>query len=666
MKGNPYSALTRRIKLLKVLFLCGWIIIIGRLFSIQVINAKKYQTRCNVQANAKKEVLPIRGTLLDRKGKALTIDLVSFSIAAHPYLIKDKVKLAQSLALDLDGDYNRYLTALQSNKTFVWLERNVTQDRFQRYEQYEKMPGVVIEKKITRYYPLGEIMGQVLGFTNANNQGASGLELALEHYLSGKPGWITVQKDGLGRYVVRPDLPSKEAVDGSDVVLTIDQAYQSILFEELKRAKETSKAEKAMGIIINPNTGEILAMLTVPSFDPNRLAEYPQAYMRNSVVSDIFEPGSTFKVVTATAALERRVLTPERKIDCNPGFIQVANRIIRDHEHYNILSFAEVIKNSSNVGTIKAAQLVGKEQVFNYARKYGFGSRTDIQFPGEINGILHPLKKWTDLTLAQVAIGQGVAVTALQVAMAYGAIANGGILYKPQIVKEVRTKSGVKLFTNAPVPIRQVASQSTMALIRELLRLTVASGTGKNAEVRGLAIAGKTGTAQKVINGAYSQSDYIASFVGFFPVTHPKLLCMVVLDNPKGGSHTGGGSAAPVVREIIKRIVNESDELFLDEEELPVTPPKYAANEPNPQIVPASNASQPGLSLTTTNQLQLMPDVTGKTLRQALALLQSLGIDNVTLEGTGIVVLQSPAPNTPIHRNTLIRLRLKPIGVQID
>ncbi len=665
--SNPYRSISQRVLLITTFFVVSWGLIIGRLFFIQVINAKKYQSKCNVQANTKKPVQPMRGTFYDRDGKVLTIDMVSYSIAAHPYLISNKANLAHSLAIDLNGDYEKYLTALQDKKTFVWLERNITGERFQNYDKYEKLPGLSIEKKITRYYPLGEIMGQVLGFTNIDNRGACGLELALENHLSGKPGWITVQKDGWGRYFVRPDLPSKAAIDGNDIILTIDQEYQSILFEELTKAYQTTKSEKALGLIINPNNGEILAMANLPSFDPNRFGEYPQAFMRNSVISDIFEPGSTFKVVTATAALERKVLRPDRQIDCSQGFVQVANRIIRDHERYNVLTFAEVIKNSSNVGTIKVAQAVGKEQVFNFARKYGFGMRTDIQFPGEENGILHPLKKWSDLTLAQVAIGQGVSVTALQVACAYSAIANGGILLKPQLVKMIKTKSGIPIFEASPIFIRRVASPETMATLRELLRLTVASGTGRRADISGLAIAGKTGTAQKVINGTYSQTDYVASFVGFFPVNHPKLLCIVVLDNPKGAVHTGGSSAAPVVREIFKRIVNESDELFLDEEEAPLPAPVYTAKHDNKATEPARlYPSQMEVVLSTANRVSLMPDLTGKTLRQALAILQMHGIENVVIEGTGLVIWQSPDPNTPVGIGTNCRIRLKSLGKQVD
>jgi cell division protein FtsI (penicillin-binding protein 3) len=431
--ANAYKSIRKKTYLISGLLVALWLVLIGRLFYIQVLNSDKYQALCNNQARLRKEILPLRGTLYDRRGKALTVDLVSYSIAAHPYLIHDKAALAQQLAADLGKNVNQYLKLLESEKTFVWLEREVAHERLQNVEKYEKTPGLAVEKNVKRYYPLGEITGQLLGFTNIDNRGVCGLESGLEGLLSGTPGWITVQKDGWGRLHQRPDLPSKKCIDGNDVYLTIDQEYQTILYEELLNAYNETKAEKAMGIIIDPNDGSILAMANVPPFDSNNPSDYPISAQRNAVVSDIFEPGSIFKVVTATAALDNKILKPNRKIDCAPGYIQVANRIIRDHDKYGLLTFADVIKNSSNVGTIKAAQITGKDQIFNYTRKFGFGAKTDIQFPGEENGILHPFKKWTDLVMAQVAIGQVFSITALQAGMAYSAIANGGLLLKRKL-----------------------------------------------------------------------------------------------------------------------------------------------------------------------------------------------------------------------------------------
>jgi cell division protein FtsI (penicillin-binding protein 3) len=676
--ANTYKKLRQKTFMISSLLILLWSVLIGRLFYIQVLNSKKYQALCNSQANLRKEVLPIRGTIYDRNGKALTVDLVSYSIAAHPYLIRDKAALAHELAADLGEKYEKYQTLLESGKTFVWLEREVPHERFFNLDKYEKIPGLIVEKQIKRYYPLGEITGQLLGFTNIDNKGVCGLENGFEGVLSGTPGWMTVQKDGWGRLHLRPDLPSKAAIDGNDIVLTIDQEYQTILFEELLKAFTATKAEKAMGIVIDPNTGNILAMANIPAFNSNNPSDYPISAQRNAVVSDIFEPGSIFKVITATAALENKVLQPSRKIDCNPGYIQVANRIIRDHDRYGLLTFAEVIKNSSNVGTIKVAQMTGKDQIFNYARKFGFGAKTDIQFPGEENGILHPFKKWTDLVMAQVAIGQGISITALQAGMAYAAIANGGLLLKPQIVKTIKNKDGVEIFSNQPVYIRRVASPETMRNIRELLRLTVSSGTGMQANINGLAIAGKTGTAQKVVGNTYSQTAYMASFVGFFPANNPKLLCVVVLDNPRGGRHTGGGVSAPVVREVFKRIVNQSDDLFFEESEPVPVPPQNYAYETKPAVAtmvtqavePVQSRQTDELSsrtlLATAVYTNQMPNLTGKTLRQAMGILHGIGIDNIEVNGTGLIVAQKPAAHTPINRCEKCVLTLKPIRTPLE
>ncbi|MFH1213608.1 MAG: penicillin-binding protein [Candidatus Neomarinimicrobiota bacterium] len=668
--ANAFKSIRTKTVIISSLLIIAWCVLIGRLFFIQVLNSNKYQAACNNQANQRKEVLPLRGMLFDRNGKALTADLISFSIAAHPYLIRDKIGMARSLGVDLGENHEKYAKLLESDKTFIWLERDVAQERFPNYEQYEKKPGLVIEKQVKRYYPLGEITGQLLGFTNIDNRGVCGLESGFEGLLGGTPGWITVQKDGWGRLHQRPDLPSQKSIDGNDIVLTIDQEYQTILYEEILKAYTETNAEKALGVIIDPKDGSILAMANVPPFNSNNPSDYPISAQRNAVVSDIFEPGSIFKVVTATAALENKILQPSRKIDCNPGYIQVGNRIIRDHEKYNVLTFAEVIKNSSNVGTIKVAQMTGKDCIFNYVRKFGFGAKTDVQFPGEENGILHPFKKWTDLVLAQAAIGQGISITALQVGMAYSAIANGGLLLKPQIVKTIKTKTGIEIFNAQPIYIRRVASPETMAQIRELLRLTVSSGTGMRADINGLAIAGKTGTAQKVVGKTYSQTAYMASFVGFFPANNPKLLCVVVIDNPRG-RHTGGAVSAPVVREVFKRIVNQSDDLFFDEQAPLPTPPANFTYGTQPAVATISQPAnveeavyRPMLS--TVVYTNKMPNLCGKTLRQAMGILHGLGIDDISIEGAGVVVSQKPAANSPLNPNDHCILNLQPIRTPLE
>ncbi|PIS28215.1 MAG: hypothetical protein COT43_06850 [Candidatus Marinimicrobia bacterium CG08_land_8_20_14_0_20_45_22] len=663
--SNPYNSIRKRTKFFKVLLVGIWVVIVTRLFFIQVVNSEKYQARCKKQSDTKTIVKPTRGTIFDRNGKALTIDMIQYQISAHPYLIENKIRidLAKELASVTGEPSQKYLDLFESKKTFVWLEKNAPQSQFQKLvDKYEKTPGLVVERISQRQYPFGEIFGQIVGFTNIDNRGICGLELQMEPVIGGTPGWKIVQRDGWGRLNARIDLPEKVCVNGNDVTLTIDSEYQTILHEELMKSYNATNAEKAMGIIINPKNGEIYAMASLPPFNPNKPSENPVSAQKNQVITDIFEPGSTFKVVTATAAMELNAIEPTDKINCEGGVIKVANRFIHDHNPYTILTFAEVIKNSSNIGTIKVAQKIGKETVFNYCRKFGFGLKTNIQFPGEINGILHPLKNWTELMMAQIAMGQGIGVTVMQLAFAYASIANGGYLLEPQLIKTISTKDGVLVFESKPKYIRQVASPETMAQMRELLRLAVQHGTGVRANVGGMAIAGKTGTSQKVTPYGYSQSEYVSTFAGFFPVNDPKLLCVVVVDNPKG-MHTGGLVSAPVVSEIFKRVVNYSDDLFFNEEKTnpPVRTQIAQTEKPveqrQPQMSTVSYSTMPAVG-SSSSALE-MPDLSGRTARQALYVLQAMGL-SVEMEGSGIVISQTPAKGTPVLRNMKCSLKLAP------
>jgi cell division protein FtsI/penicillin-binding protein 2 len=667
---NHFHKIRKRTRIISLFLLLFWGALIGRLFTIQIINSTGYQKSCKNQADYRRIIHPIRGTIYDRNQKALTMDIIQYNIAVHPYLIKNKEKIANELSALIKPKYAAYLKTLQSDKTFIWLERNILHSEIQPFlGKYQYHSGFAVERKVRRSYPFGKIAGQLIGFTDIDNHGIAGLEKELEPFVCGTPGWRVAMKDGWGRLNNRPDLPYKETINGNDITLTIDNEYQIILHEELLNAFKQHNADKTMGIIINPNNGEILAMLTIPGFDPNMPNNYPVSAQINSVVTDIFEPGSTFKIVTATAAFEGNKVQPGDSIYCEDGHIKIGKNIIHDHKKYSTLSFAEVIKKSSNIGTIKVAQKIGKDQVFKYVRRYGFGAKTDIQFPGEQEGIIHPLKKWNDLMLAQVSIGHGVCCTALQLANAYAAIANGGYLLKPQLVKKIETKDGILLYEGKPQYIRRVASAETMVLMRDLLRLTVKSGTGLKADINGMAIAGKTGTAQKVTKKGYSQTDYIATFVGFFPVNDPKLLCVIVVDNPKGLNHTGGSVSAPLVKEIFKRIVNLSDDLFFREDQLQTPQLKLVNSSLQPKLsfvqTAAAAPRESRVRLSTYQYVQRMPDLRGKPLRQAVAILQTMGVE-ANIQGTGVVTSQYPQVNSPVTSNTQCTINLEPRSVNLE
>lgn len=644
-----------------------------RLLFIQVIYSSEYKEKCRKQAENRIEIKPIRGTIFDRDSRPLTINIQQYSFAAHPHLIKDKSSLSTILASTFGKSPEAYLKLLQSNKTFVWLERNVYEDQARPLLQ-NSFPGIVVFKSSYRHYPFGEIGGQLLGFTDVDNRGISGLELKFDPYLSGESGWKIIQKDGWGRQNNRLDLPMKKPIDGDNITLTINQEYQTILQEELNIAFQHHSADKAMGILIDPISGEILAMASVPFFNPNHQNQYPISNQKNSVITDIFEPGSTFKIVTATASLEENVILPSDSIYCEEGVIKIGKISIHDHKKYKTLSFSEVIKKSSNIGTIKVAQKIGNNLLFKYIRKYGFGAKTCIAFPGEENGIVRPIKEWNNLMLAQASIGHGVCCTTLQLAYAYAAIANGGFLLKPQIIQSIQTAKGITIYRRKPEIIRSVASSETMEKMRKLLRLTVQSGTGSQAEVFGMEIAGKTGTAQKVTENGYSQTDYVATFVGFFPVDNPKMLCVIVIDNPKNEGHTGGRVSAPVVREVFKRIVNLSDELFFNEDKVPIPTIRIAADKTSRNtgfqtmtaiFAPRNKSLSEKTLFSTIQQVSKMPDVTGKTLRQALSILQSIGL-KVQVEGTGIIISQVPLKGKTIYPGTECHLKLEPRRFTVD
>jgi len=668
--STQFQHIKKRTLLMSTAFILFWGLIAGRLFSIQVINSDQYQTTCKHQADYCKTIKPIRGAIFDRNQKALTVDIVQYNIAIHPYLLDDKENLAKELSTLLRPNYSKYLKTLKSDRNYVLLERNLPHSEIQAFlDNYQHNNGFAIERSIQRKYPFGELTGQLIGFTDIDNHGIVGLEKELEPYLCGSPGWQVTLKDGWGRLNNRPNLPFQESIDGNDITLTIDYEYQTILYEELMNAFTNHDADKAMGIIMNPQNGEILGMATIPGFNPNNPMNSPVSSQINRVVTDIFEPGSTFKIITATAAFDKNKVQPEDIIDCENGHISIGKNIIHDHKKYDQLSFAEVIKKSSNIGTIKVAQKIGKDEVFNYARRYGFGVKTDIQFPGEQEGIIHPLKEWGELALAQAAIGHGICVTALQLAYAYAAIANGGYLIKPQLVKSIQTKDGITLYENKSQYIRRVASSETMQTMRELLRLTVQSGTGLKAEINGMAIAGKTGTAQKVTETGYSQTDYVATFVGFFPANNPKLLCVIVVDNPKGIEHTGGNVSAPILRDVFTRVVNLSDDLFFPEDCLQA-PDIYIAESNSEKKEPSTRTvttvpNNSRVQLSSYQYSKRMPDLKGKTLGRAIAILQTLGVDP-DINGNGVVVSQFPPKNTIISTSTDCRIVLQSSEIQFD
>ncbi len=517
-----------------------------KLFSLQVKQHQRFLERADRQHRRLIPLASRRGTILDREGRELAVSLEAASAFAQPTAVRDPGKAARELSRILRLPASEILKKLQDRKSFVWLKRRIDPDQAQAIKRLN-LEGIHLIPESKRYYPKGELAAHVLGFVGTDDRGLEGLEYHYDALLGGGPRWVVSFRDALGRTIFREEEPNP----GYDLKLTLDEFIQYIAERELKRAVEKAKALGGTVIVMDPRTGEVLALASFPTFDPNRYQAYPSASRRNRATVDVYEPGSTFKVIMAAAALEEGRVTPQERFYGEQGAIQVGRITIRDHEPYGWLTFGEVLAYSSNVGAIKVGMKLGKSLFYSYISSFGFGSPTGIDLPGESRGLIRRPKSWSEVSLGALSIGQEIAVTPIQLATAMAAVANGGVLVRPFLVKEVIAPDGRVLKVTKPLRIRRVLSETTARALTGLLKMVVTEGTGKLAALEGYEVAGKTGTAQKLdpATGRYSRTRLIASFVGFVPADAPRLLILVMIDEPQGEAW-GGTVAAPTFREI--------------------------------------------------------------------------------------------------------------------
>ena len=636
-----------RLTIIYILSLSVWLVIMGKLFWIQVINHEDLLVVRNNQYTQEIILEAERGTIRDRNGNALTMNLPYYDLGVHPPLVEEPELMAAAFSETFGKPASYYTDKLQSGKNFIWMERKVTPSKGLSIIDRD-FKGLSPIKQSKRYYPYGEIGAQIIGFTDIDNLGIEGVEKSYDNYLSGVDGRKTFQIDGKGRDFSGMLSRTVNPVRGGDVTLTIDLDYQIILQEELENAYKKWGAERVIGILLQPQTGEILAMGNAPDFNPNNYTNYPVENFKNRTITDTYEPGSTFKLIAATAAIENKVYNDSDMIFCENGKIQVANISITDHKPYGWLTFNQVFYNSSNVGVIKIAQASGRENIYHTARAFGFGNKTGISIDGESSGILHNLDKWSALSLAEIAIGYEVSVTALQLGMAYAAAANGGFLLKPRIIASASKSDGSELISDNVKVVRRVMSSETSRKLKNLFLGVVKVGTGKKAYMKGFNVAGKSGTSQKLINGKHS-NKYYASFVAFFPAENPEFLCLIIVDNPDTYLSYGGEVAAPIVKNIFTRIVDSNPRLIAS------SPPRKIEKAMEEQL--NTERAEPKLtSLSSVRYIRtqkksvrkdLMPNVKGLSLRAALKILGERNL-NTSFSGSGIVKKQSPLPGRRI------------------
>lgn len=597
-----------------------WLVLAGRLIQVQTVQHQAYLTRAREQHERRVELKAQRGRISDRRGRSLAVDSQAVSFYANPSLVDQPAQAAKHFASLGHQSAELLEDKLRGDGHFVYLARQVDNAARPQAES-RQFRGVFQHPETRRYYPQGRLAGQLLGYTNIDNKGSEGVEWAFEDLLCETNGTAFCKVNALGQPVPGSQKEREKPEDGLSVVLTIDVVFQDILEQELERAIQDSEAESGMGIISDPRTGEILAMANLPLYDPNDPGGAPAKWRRNRTITDLYEPGSTFKVVAAAAVLEEGLSTIDELFNCENGRLQLDNgEVIRDLQSYDLLNFSQILEKSSNIGTIKIARRLSRSSFYEYIRRFGFATRSGIELPGESAGLLQEVNQWSERSLETIAIGQEIGVTTLQLVQAFGAIANGGLLMAPKIVKGIRREDGQFKKRIRPQTIRRVVSSATAKTLREILTGVVASGTGRRAGIEGIAVAGKTGTAQQVARGGkgYDPDKNVVSFVGFLPAEDPELLCLVVVGNPQR-DRWGGHIAAPAFKRIMERI------LYLPEGR------KMALQRQVPEAVGIPEMA--------------IPDLRGMTSRVARFQTGLRGLP-VTFSGKGeVVVQQRPLPS---------------------
>jgi cell division protein FtsI (penicillin-binding protein 3) len=655
----------RRLRVLKLLLALGFVIVAFRLVQIQVLEAPRYQEIARRQHEARVVLPAARGALADREGTMLVSNMVAVSFAADPKLVDGAApRIAERFSRVFGKTPRWYLSRLrEKERRFVWLERRVSPDIAPRLRAAE-LPGVIELSEPKRLYHYDRVAGQLIGFTDVDNRGLDGLELALDDYLRGMDGSMVLRRDGLGRTRPSPEAPRVEPINGKNVFLTIDIETQSVAEEELRKGLERTKAQSGLVIMLDPATGEVLAMANAPSVSPGTPSGSGTDRLRNRVITDMFEPGSVFKLVTACSAIESRVASPGDRFSAENGRYRIRYaggkiREIRDTKPHSVLTFRQAVELSSNIVMAKVADRIGSERLFVAARNFGFGTRTGIELPGEAPGELKKPTHWSGATLHSMAYGYEVAATPLQIAAAYAAVANGGVLMKPFLIRRIVDDQGRVIAETHPQAVRRVVSQQTAGLVTEFLTGTVERGTGKEARIDWLSIAGKTGTSRKFSDGRYVTGSYTASFAGFFPADQPRVVCLVMLDNPSAGGYTGGEASAPIFRGIAEKVAGRYGDFTAV-----LSPsdrgPRRAARAPRTgtkerTIVQPREVVTVAATGGNTGPIRI-PDLRGLSLRRALATLRLHGLD-ATVAGSGLVVAQNPGAGRRAPRGTRVSLR---------
>ncbi|MCI0423272.1 MAG: transpeptidase family protein [Acidobacteria bacterium] len=683
MSAKPKDSFPARIFVLSSLFLIWSFLLVFRLVHLQIFQYAELSAKARRQQSRSFEISPQRGTIYDRHGRELAVSVSVDSVYAISSEISDKKQAADQLARVLTLKRQDVLAKLKATRGFIWLKRKVDYSEVAKVKALE-IRGVYFEKESKRFYPNRELAAHVLGYVGMDNEGLSGLEFAYQKQIGGSPGRVLLLSDARQRSFSSVE---KAPDPGEDLVLTIDQTLQYLAEQELAAQVRKSNALGGTVIVMEPNSGDVLAMASYPAFNPNHYAKYSPEHWKNRAILSIYEPGSTFKIFTAATALEERLAKPDEPIDCLNGAIVVGKHRIRDHKPYGVLPVREVVAYSSNVGAVQLGFRIGKERFEKYIRSFGFGAPTAVDLPGEAKGLLRPSSQWPTVTLANIAMGQGIGVTPMQLVTAVSSIANGGYRVRPRIVRRTRSGAVEKVSFEPESGRSRILSSRTASELTEMLTGVVKRGTAKSSQLEGFSAAGKTGTAQKIDpNGRYSHSRFIASFVGFAPAERPALAMVVTIDEPRG-RYYGGEVAAPVFRNIAEQAlrylaVSPDQELtpvqLARRRQLQASIPDLAHDQFEPMnanwegeadetpaaqqegvpLSPAPPAAEPDAAVSLSEAATIeVPDLRGRSLRTAITEVSKLGLQ-LGAFGSGLVVEQSPEPASKVEPGSKVMIKL--------
>lgn len=660
MAANPERR--HRILILALVGL-GWTGAVAlRLADFQILRYREMTQRAKNQRDRTIETTPRRGNIYDRNGHDLAMSIQVDSVFASPREIQNLDNATALLSPVLKIDPATLRTRLQTGKSFSWLARRIDASQANQVRALN-LRGIYLQKEPQREYPQGEMLAQVLGFVTSDQDGVAGLESKFDKIVKGKKGKMLLQADAHGRPFVRGDATT--AAPGDSLVLTIDEKIQLTAERELATAMADTHAKAGTVIVMDPNTGEILAMANQPTFNPNARQDASPDVWLNRAVNGIYEPGSVMKIVTISAALEERLTNPDEIIDCQMGSINVFGRIVHDHKPFGALTTTQIMAKSSDVGSIKLGMRLGNDRFYRYIKAYGLGDRTGIELPAEEPGIARPAERWNKSSVGSISMGQELGATPLQMTAAASVIAANGVWHRPHILRGRTRPSGPTELNFTPVVMaagaapgdsRVVISPETALKVRAMLEAVVAQGgTGTKARLNGYTSAGKSGTAQKYDPniGHYSPTDYIASFIGFAPATQPAVTIAVIIDSPRNGHH-GGEVSAPVFKRIAEQVLP-----YLDTpHDLPLTDPKVEKariEKIDPEQLrdsldsdsDDSAANFEGMAVVDVGGSMVAPDFTGKTARAVAEMAASRGLD-VNMVGSGVARQQVPAAGRPL------------------